>query len=115
RVFYFTLVLVILVVIFGAAFPATFEQLSENVKGFVATSFGWYYMLIMAGMLILAVILAVSPYGKIRLGKDHERPDFSTPTWIAMLFSAGMGIGLVFYGAAEPVFNYALDAASEKV
>lgn len=114
RVFYITLVIVVLAVIFGAAFPSQFERITGNIKDFVATTFGWYYMLLMAVMLIVAIIIAISPYGKIRLGKDHERPDFSTPTWIAMLFSAGMGIGLVFYGAAEPLFNYALDAATEK-
>ncbi|MEN1967532.1 BCCT family transporter [Lentibacillus sp. N15] len=114
KVFYITLVLVALAVIFGAAFPSQFEKITGNIKGFVATSFGWYYMLLMSVMIIIAIIIAISPYGKIRLGKDHERPDFSTPTWIAMLFSAGMGIGLVFYGAAEPLFNYALDPASEE-
>ncbi|GGB48554.1 BCCT family transporter [Virgibacillus dakarensis] len=115
RVFYITLVLVILAVILGALFPGQFEKITGNIKAFVATSFGWYYMLLMSAMIILSIIIAISPYGKIRLGKDKERPDFSTPTWIAMLFSAGMGIGLVFYGAAEPLFNYALDAATEKV
>ncbi|MGY0691971.1 glycine betaine uptake BCCT transporter [Virgibacillus sp. FSP13] len=115
RVFYITLVLVILTVIFGAIFPEQFETISGNIKAFVSTSFGWYYLLLMSALVILSVIISVSPYGKIRLGKDNEKPDFSTPTWIAMLFSAGMGIGLVFYGAAEPLFNYAVDSPSAEV
>ncbi|PAV28866.1 glycine/betaine ABC transporter permease [Virgibacillus profundi] len=115
KVFYITLVLVAIAVTFGAAFPAQFETITGNIKSFVATSFGWYYMLLMSAMVIFSIIIAVSPYGKIRLGKDHERPDFSTPSWIAMLFSAGMGIGLVFYGAAEPLFHYAFDSPIAEV
>ncbi|WP_188454751.1 glycine betaine uptake BCCT transporter [Virgibacillus oceani] len=114
KVFYITVVLVILAVAFGAAFPDQFEEITGNIKTFVATNFGWYYMLLMSAMVIFSIIIALSPYGKIRLGKDHERPDFSTATWIAMLFSAGMGIGLVFYGAAEPLFHYAVDAPTSE-
>lgn len=112
KVFYITLVLVIIAVIFGAAFPEQFEMITGNIQGYVSTTFGWYYMLLMSAMVIISIFIAVSPYGKIRLGKDNEKPDFSTPTWIAMLFSAGMGIGLVFYGAAEPLSHYILDAAN---
>ncbi|OZU90573.1 glycine/betaine ABC transporter permease [Virgibacillus indicus] len=110
KVFYITLVLVIIAVVLGALFPVRFEEITGNIKSFVATSFGWYYMLLMSAMVIISIIIAVSPYGRIRLGKDHEKPDFSTASWIAMLFSAGMGIGLVFYGAAEPLFHYVSDA-----
>src|SRR5699024_252882 len=97
-------------VIFGAVFPAQFEQITGNIKSFVATTFGWYYMLLMSALVIVSIFIAISPMGKIRLGKDQDRPDFSTPTWIAMLFSAGMGIGLVFYGAAEPLSHYMSNA-----
>src|SRR5699024_10632053 len=81
----------------------------------IANGFGWYYMLLMSALAIIAITLAFSKYGKIRLGKDHERPDFSTITWIGMLFSAGMGIGLVFYGAAEPLYHYVLDSPNAEV
>jgi len=110
KVFYIAVALVIISVIFGATFPTQFEQITTNVKNFVSTTFGWYYMLLMTALIIFALFIALSPYGKIRLGKDHERPDFSTPSWVAMLFSAGMGIGLVFYGSAEPLFHYMSDA-----
>ncbi|QKY68366.1 BCCT family transporter [Lentibacillus sp. CBA3610] len=110
RVFYITVALVIITVIFGALFPAQFEQITGNIQSFVATTFGWYYMLLMSALVIFSIFIAISPYGQIRLGKDTDKPDFSTPTWVAMLFSAGMGIGLVFYGAAEPLSHYMSDA-----
>ena len=113
NVFYITIALIILAVGYGAIAPESFEAITTNIKGFVASTFGWYYMMLMSFMVVLAIFLLLSPYGKIRLGKDTDRPQFSTPTWIAMLFSAGMGIGLVFYGAAEPLSHFAIDPATE--
>ncbi|WP_342513461.1 BCCT family transporter [Sporosarcina sp. FSL K6-1522] len=113
NVFYITIGLIILTVGYGAIAPASFEAITTNIKNFVASSFGWYYMLLMSAMLMLSIFFILSPYGKIRLGKDTDRPQFSTVTWIAMLFSAGMGIGLVFYGAAEPLSHFAISPASE--
>ncbi|HJF32675.1 MAG TPA: BCCT family transporter [Sporosarcina psychrophila] len=113
NVFYITIGLIILTVGYGALAPESFEAVTTNAKNFVASSFGWYYMLLMSFMLALSFFFIVSPFGKIRLGKDTDRPQFSTVTWIAMLFSAGMGIGLVFYGAAEPLSHFAISPASE--
>lgn len=113
KVFYITIALVIIAVGYGAIAPESFEAVTTNVKNFVASRFGWYYMVLMSFMVALAIFLILSPYGKIRLGKDKERPQFSTVSWIAMLFSAGMGIGLVFYGAAEPLSHFAIDPATE--
>ena len=110
KVFYIAVSLVAITVLLGAFFPARFEQITNNVKNLVSTTFGWYYMLLMAALVIFAIFVAVSPFGKIRLGKDNDKPDFSTGSWIAMLFSAGMGIGLVFYGAAEPISHYIANA-----
>lgn len=114
KVFYITLVLVIIAVALGAIFPVKFEEITGNIQAFVSTSFGWYYMLLLSAMVIFSIFIAVSPYGKIRLGKDNERPEFSTVSWVAMLFSAGMGIGLVFYGAAEPLSHYVTDPPTAK-
>src|SRR5690625_546999 len=97
RVFYITLVLVIIAVILSGVFPTKFENITTNIQGFVDNIFGLYYMLLMSAAVILFIFIAISPYGKIRLGKDHVKPDFSTSTWVAILFSAGMGIGLLFY------------------
>ncbi|AOV06212.1 BCCT family transporter [Sporosarcina ureilytica] len=113
KVFFITIVLIIVTVGYGAIAPESFEAVTANVKDFVASTFGWYYMLLMSFMVALAIFFVLSPYGKIRLGKDNERPQFSTTTWIAMLFSAGMGIGLVFYGAAEPLSHFAISPATE--
>lgn len=67
---------------------------------------GWFVMLAASTMLITCLALAFSPYGQIRLGKDDDRPEFSTTSWIAMLFSAGMGVGLLFWAVAEPLTHY---------
>lgn len=113
KVFYITIVLIIIAVGYGVINPVHFEEITTAGKAFVASTFGWYYMLIMTALLLLSIFMIFSPYGKIRLGKDTDRPQFSTITWIAMLFSAGMGIGLVFYGAAEPLSHYAVPATED--
>jgi glycine betaine transporter len=114
KVFYITLALIALTVVFGVIAPKQYESITGNIQSFVSTAFGWYYLLLMAVFLVLALIIAISPYGRIRLGKDTDRPDFSTATWIAMLFSAGMGIGLVFYGASEPLSHYVIDPPTKE-
>jgi choline/carnitine/betaine transport len=66
---------------------------------------GWLFVLVSTGFVALAAVLAVSKYGRIRLGQDEDRPEFSTGSWVSMLFAAGMGIGLVFWGVAEPLYH----------
>src|SRR5918997_268607 len=70
---------------------------------FLVPNFGWVFILSSFGFLAFAVYLAFSRYGKVRLGAEDERPEFSTVSWVAMMFSAGMGIGLMFFGVAEPL------------
>ncbi|QTD40414.1 BCCT family transporter [Sporosarcina sp. Te-1] len=112
NVFYITIGLIILAVGYGVLASDSFETVTTNIKSFVSSSFGWYYMMLLSVLLVLSIFFIFSPFGKIRLGKDEDRPQFSTATWIAMLFSAGMGIGLVFYGAAEPLSHYAVSPAT---
>lgn len=112
NVFWISLALVILAVAYGAMAPDNFAEVTGNIEGFLTTSFGWYYLLIVSVMVLFCLFFLVSPMGKIRLGKDTDKPEFSYGTWIAMLFSAGMGIGLVFWGAAEPLSHYAIDPAT---
>ncbi|SES93092.1 glycine betaine transporter [Oceanobacillus limi] len=114
-VFYITIALVIVAVIIGAMFPELSEEVTTNVNAFLSTSFGWYYMWVMSFLIIISIFIIFSPYGKIKLGKKEDKPDFSTPSWIAMLFSAGLGIGLVFYGSAEPLFHAFYDAPLSEV
>ena len=82
---------------------ATFFQW---LQGQIVDRFGWFYILVVAIFLVFMVGLAISRYGNIRLGPDDSEPEYSYTTWFAMLFSAGMGIGLVFYGVAEPIDHY---------
>ncbi|BCA78499.1 BCCT family transporter [Desulfuromonas sp. AOP6] len=83
----------------GAVFSVTLA--------FITRTFGWFYMLAVAAFLIFIVAVAFSPWGKIKLGPDHAAPQYSFPAWFAMLFSAGYGIALLFFGVAEPVLHYA--------
>jgi choline/glycine/proline betaine transport protein len=72
----------------------------------ISTHFSWLYVGSMTGFLILILCLSLNRFGKIRLANDSSRPEFSTPTWFAMLFSADMGIGMLFFGVAEPILHY---------
>ena len=72
------------------------------------TSRAWFIMLAVSFMLIVCIWLAFSRYGSIRLGKDDDRPEFSTISWLTMLFAAGMGVGLLFWGSAEPLTHFDL-------
>lgn len=112
NVFWIALALVVLAVAYGAMAPDSFAEVTGNIEGFLTTSFGWYYLLIVSVMVLFCLFFLISPMGQIRLGKDTDKPEFSYGTWIAMLFSAGMGIGLVFWGAAEPLSHFAIDPAT---
>ncbi|MGD7043799.1 glycine betaine uptake BCCT transporter [Jeotgalibacillus proteolyticus] len=107
KVFWITLSIVLAATIYAIAAPSSFEQVTANVQGFISSSFGWYYLILVTVMVIFCFILAITPIGQIRLGKPDERPEYSTGSWFAMLFSAGMGIGLVFWGASEPLLHFA--------
>lgn len=72
----------------------------------IASNFGWLYILAVTGFVLFAAILAGSRFGRVRLGRDEDRPEFSTTSWFAMLFSAGMGIGLLFFSVAEPITHF---------
>ena len=78
----------------------------SSIRGWIEASLNWYYIIIVMGMVILCLLLMVSKYGSIRLGSDDSRPEFSNFSWFAMLFSAGVGIGILFFGVAEPVFYF---------
>ena len=82
------------------------SQLFTGVKGFIESTFGWFYLLAVNVFLITIVYFAVSKYGSIRIGGVEAEKEFSTFSWMAMLFSAGMGIGLMFFSVTEPVFYF---------
>lgn len=105
-VFYTSACLIIALVLFVSVFPNPSKVAFAHVQNWIITNASWFYILAVALILISVVFLAVSRYGDIKLGPDHSRPDYSNTTWFAMLFSAGMGIGLMFFGVAEPVKHF---------
>src|SRR5690625_535132 len=105
-VFYVSALLVTLFVIWGAFSPSSLSRIASNALGLLITNFGWFYMLINAFFVLFVIVLAISPYGNIRLGKPDDRPEFSWLSWIGMLFAAGIGVGFVFFGVAEPLLYY---------
>ncbi|KGX91083.1 glycine/betaine ABC transporter permease [Pontibacillus halophilus JSM 076056 = DSM 19796] len=106
-VFWITLAITIAASTWGVIAPKNFESITGSIQSYISVHFGWYYLLIVSLFVLFCLYLIVSPYGKIKLGKQEDKPEFSYSTWFAMLFSAGMGIGLVFYGAASPISHFA--------
>ncbi|WP_226585385.1 BCCT family transporter [Halobacillus litoralis] len=109
-VFWVTLAIALFSVIWGAAAPKNLEAITGKIQSYISVHFGWYYLLIVTGFVVFCLYMIFSPYGKMKLGKATDTPDYNYATWFAMLFSAGMGIGLVFWGAAEPIYFYANNA-----
>ncbi|MCT1903359.1 BCCT family transporter [Oceanobacillus sojae] len=105
-VFLYASIFVGILVIIGAVFPDGFGQVAGNISSWITENFGWYYMILTTILVFFCVFLIFSPIGTLKLGKPKDKPEFNTVSWLAMLFSAGMGIGLVFYGASEPVSHY---------
>ncbi|WP_353419089.1 BCCT family transporter [Staphylococcus delphini] len=106
KVFLYSAILVFLMVLLGVFFPKQFGEVSGQIGSWIINTFGWYYMITMTFIVFFSLFLIFSPIGKLRLGKPDDEPEFKTISWLAMLFSAGMGIGLVFYGATEPMTHY---------
>lgn len=112
NVFWITVAIVIVAVAYGAFAPDSFRSVTDNMQAFITTSFGWYYLLVVSAIVLFCLFFIISPVGQIRLGKPDEKPEYSRMSWFAMLFSAGMGIGLVFWGAAEPLSHFAINPAT---
>lgn len=106
-VFFIASALIFLAVLLTAMFPVEAEEVFKSLQDGVVARFGWLYVLAVAVFLVFGILLAGSSFGDLTLGSDSEPPEFSYLTWIAMLFSAGMGIGLMFFGVAEPITHYA--------
>lgn len=112
-VFYPAVVMIGILLVFGASFPEAAGNFFEAVQAWLLATFGWFYLICVTSFLVFAIALALSRHGRVKLGPDHSEPDFSYPSWFAMLFSAGMGIGLMFYGVAQPVLHFANPATAE--
>ncbi|PBJ81661.1 choline transporter [Lysobacteraceae bacterium NML93-0399] len=106
-VFYPSALIVLALVAMSFIAPEASETVFSRAKSWVAEDAGWFTILTVAGFLVFIVGIAISGFGKLKLGPDHSRPDYNYATWFAMLFAAGMGIGLMFFGVAEPIMHYA--------
>ncbi|EGR2699404.1 BCCT family transporter [Vibrio sp. 506] len=106
-VFIPAVVVIVLLVVGTISNPERAGDFFSQLLSEVTTNFGWFYMLAVAIFLVFIVTVAVSKWGEIKLGPDHAEPEYSFMEWFAMLFSAGYGIALLFFGVAEPVLHYA--------
>lgn len=105
-VFTIAITIVAIFAIWGAVAPDQLANTANVAYNFSINNFGWFYLLATLFFLIFTFYLAFSRFGSIRLGDDDDEPEYSTLSWLSMLFSAGMGIGLVFWGVAEPLSHY---------
>ncbi|PQP26121.1 choline transporter [Rhodococcus opacus] len=94
------------IVVWGLVAPDNLDSTTGKALDWLVTDMGWLFVLSASGFVLFSLWLAFSKFGHIPLGKDGEKPEFRTVSWIAMMFSAGMGIGLMFFGVAEPLAHY---------
>lgn len=97
---------IVLLLTFAVLAPDLANDVFQIMQNAIVTNGSWFYVLSVAVILVTVIYLGFSRYGTIRLGPDHAQPDYSVLTWLSMLFAAGMGIGLMFFGVAEPVMHY---------
>jgi choline-glycine betaine transporter len=109
-----------LLVVLGALFPSQFGAVAQYLFLLATTNFGWFYLISVFVVILFLIGVAISKYGRVRLGGEDEKPEFPFFTWIGMLFSTGLGVGLVFWGVAEPMSHFfeppfaAIDSQSEE-
>ena len=106
RVFWGSTIIVVLFLLVGILFPADAEAIFGRLQTVIIESFGWFYILVVAMFFFAIAYLALSRYGNLKLGPDDSDPDYPYFTWMAMLFAAGMGIGLMFFAVAEPMQHF---------
>lgn len=113
NVFIISAVITVIFIIWGTFLPEGMDKATSAVQGFIVDHFGWFYLISATFFVIVALFLIFSRYGKIKLGKEDDQPEYSRISWFAMLFSAGMGVGLVFWGVAEPISHFYTPAQAE--
>ena len=106
QVFFPSTALIFAVLLFATLFTETASTAFSTVQSTIIDTFGWFYTVSVAVYVLFILGLCASRYGSVKLGPDDAEPDYSYTAWFAMLFSAGMGIGLLFYGVAEPVLHF---------
>ena len=105
-VFFGSATLILLLVGYTVLFPEAANNRFSSLQSSIMVNASWFYVMTVALILLCVAFLGLSRYGEIKLGPDHAEPSFSFGSWFAMLFSAGMGIGLMFFGVAEPVIHF---------
>jgi len=105
-VFFISAGLIIAVCLYGALFSEHASLVFSDLQSWLLTNLGWLYMGSVAGFFMLVIYLAFSRFAHLRLGADDSEPEYSYSSWFAMLFSAGMGIGLMFFGVSEPMTHF---------
>ncbi|RJS92939.1 BCCT family transporter [Salinisphaera sp. Q1T1-3] len=98
--------MLIAMVVLASVFPKGFSTVASAVQSFIGTYFGWFYIISTTVFLVFVLFIAVSKFGSLRLGSDDAKPEFDVWSWISMMFTAGMGIGLVYYGVSEPLLHF---------
>lgn len=107
RVFWGSSLVVIALLALAIAAPGQSDRLFQTAQAWVIDTFGWFYIASVAGFLLVVLFLGLGPTGRLKLGPDDSEPDFPYGSWLAMLFAAGMGIGLMYFAVAEPIQHYA--------
>ncbi|GAB3544705.1 glycine betaine transporter [Actinopolyspora lacussalsi] len=105
-VFFVSVALTALVVLWGAVAPKNFGAVTNRLLGYVVSDLSWFFLLAANVFLVFVIYLALSRYGRIKLGKKNDSPDFGRLSWFAMMFQAGMGPSIIFWGLAEPLSHY---------
>ena len=108
-----SLILCAAIAIWGVVDPNSMTGAAQWLVNYSLTALDWYFLALCTGFLVIMAYMALSKYGKIKLGDDDDEPEFSTGSWIAMLFAAGMGSGLLFWGVAEPIYHFATPPVGE--
>ncbi|WP_040285961.1 BCCT family transporter [Sporosarcina koreensis] len=103
NVFWYAVAICMAIVIWGFVAPDNLNSITSQATALISNDFGWFYTLVIIALISFCIYMMFSKYGNVKLGKDNDEPDFSLMAWFAMLFSAGMGIGLMFFTTAETI------------
>lgn len=112
-VFFPASVLIFVLLAFSIAIPGIMESWFSSLQATIVANGSWFYVMSVALILVSVVMVGITHYGDIRLGPDHSTPEYSLSTWLAMLFAAGMGIGLMYFGVAEPLMHFIAPPTAE--
>ncbi|MQA28084.1 MAG: BCCT family transporter, partial [Micromonosporaceae bacterium] len=107
RVFWPSAIIIAVFLIFTILAPGTAEKILAGARDGISSWFGWYYTFLVSAFVVFSLWVGLGHFGDIKLSPKDEKPEFTMGSWLAMLFAAGMGIGLVFFGVAEPLFHFA--------